>query len=157
MSQPATNGPNLEAQMANLDINSRGGGGGRNYGPQGNYVPPHVRQQEYGRGRGQYMSGPPPPAYGGAPMTGPNGELRYGGPPPGHMPHPGPPMGPPMNQPYRHNRGGFQNGMIRGPPPRFTNDRGYGGRDGGYRGYSDRGYNNRGGYNRGFDRGFQGG
>lgn len=163
MSQPAANGPNLEAQMSNLDINSRGNG--RNYGPQGNYAPPHVRQQDYGRARGQYMGGPPPQPYGGAPMTGPNGELRYGGPPPNHMPHPGPPMGPPINQPYRNGRGGYQNGMVRGPPPRFPNDRGYSGRDGGYnRGYNDnRGYGNRGGgggggFNRGYDgRGYQGG
>nr|XP_039253499.1 ATP-dependent RNA helicase DDX3X-like [Styela clava] len=159
MSQAATNGPNLENQMANLDINSRGGG--RNYGggPQGNYMPPHMRQ-EYGRSRGnpQYIQGPPqqaPQQYGGAPMTGPNGELRYGGPPqgpPGHM-HPGPPM-PPMNQPYRNGRAGFQNGMMRGgPPPRFGNDRGYGSREGGYRGYNDRGGygGSRGGYNRGYD------
>lgn len=149
--------------MANLDIGSRGGG--RNYGPQGSYMPPHMRnQQDYrgARGNPQYMQAPPqqgaPQPYGGAPMTGPNGELRYGGPPPhpsGPMAHPGGPPMAPMNQPYRGGRGGFQNGMMRGPPPRFNNDRGYG-RDGGYRGYPDRGYGNRGGgggggYNRGFD------
>lgn len=161
MSQPATNGPSIEQQMATMDINQRGGNN-RNYGPQSNYMPPHMRSTDYGRGRGnpQYMQGPmqqgAPQPYGGAPMTGPNGELRYGGPPqgpPGPMPHPGPAMAP-VNSSFRGGRGGFQNGgMMRGPPPRFNNDRGFG-RDPGYHGgYSDnRGYENRGGgYNRGYE------
>lgn len=145
MSQPTTNG--LEQQMAGMDINGSRGGG------RTSYMPPQMRGGQYNRGRGggqymqqgQNMGGPQ--AYGGAPMTGPNGELRYGH-PQGNGP-PMPPPGPPMHmgsQGYRSRSNYPQNGMMRGPPPRFQGGYGGGYQDsrggGGGNYYNSRGYNN---------------
>nr|XP_002131481.1 ATP-dependent RNA helicase DDX3Y isoform X1 [Ciona intestinalis] len=151
----ATNG--LEQQMSQMDISAGRGGGQARFNSAGGYVPPHMRNQAMGRGGPPQVLHGPPPSYGGAPMTGPNGEVRYGhlmpGPPPGSMP-PGSYGAPPQ-------RGGYQNGVMRdrnGPPNRY-NDRGpyrpphqqYMGYGGGYNdrgrgGYNDRGYNDRRGF-----------
>nr|CAB3237017.1 ATP-dependent RNA helicase DDX3Y [Phallusia mammillata] len=130
------NGPSLDQQMAGLDINSGRGGGvsGNNsegrFGSGGGYVPPHLRNQGMGRGGPpQMIQGMPPASYGGAPMTGPNGEIRYGAMMPGPPPGPMPPNAPPSNYNAGPPRGNvYTNGISRdrnsGPPPRF-NDRGF--------------------------------
>jgi ATP-dependent RNA helicase DDX3X len=155
MSSHPNNGPAaLEQQMSGLDINNRGGGRGGYSGNSGGYVPPHLRNQG-GMGRGapqMVQQGPPPPtAYGGAPMTGPNGEIRYRSmvPPPGPAPMPN--NGYPPQQ-----RGNYQNGGMvrdRNGPPRF-NDRGGYQDQGGYRGGPQQQYMNFGGqgYHDGYGR-----
>jgi len=159
----ANNGPNgLEQHMSSLDINGRQGRF-TSQGATGGYVPPPMRNQAMNR------AAPPPvvqghPPYGGGPMTGPNGEIRYGHmmAPPAQIQSAGPPGayngGRNYNSGLSRDRSGprFNDrpfpdaGHYRpGPQQSYMSYNSYNEQGFGRSSYNDRGFDRRGGWNQG--------